>query len=735
MPRLRLAIEWLVIAFLATGVAWAAATTQSGQQLSNFLFDEELAWSEHDPDPRILIVQIDDQSLAKVGRWPWPRQVHAQLIDRLSEGGAVAVGYDVLFTEPSASTDDDALAQALSRSRRVSVPAYVEVPGQNGQPFEVRMPIAPIAHAASVIGHVNVLFDADGRVRRARMQGNRPVQMPHLMEVLARQISGLSPRLPNELVVPFNRPGAYSSISARAVLDGEVPRELLRDRIILVGATAPGLGDLLPVSGESGSIMSGVEVQANILDAILHGTWVVDGSLRMAALLAIGAVLAALILFWRMSPNQGLLVTAAMAVASLSGSAITLAIAGFWLSPVPLLAGLAVAYPLWNWRRLSALNSFVEAQTRALKSDRDATGGGTPKTKGLDAIAAAAMRLRGVIGELQDREGFLRDTIESAPDALCVVDRDGNVAMMNQLAEQIFGTGLQGMSLEALLAPLCANGIRRDDEVELSDGRTMFIKTSPFSGSPVAKGGAIVRLADVSARRIAERERDHALEFLSHDLRTPQASILTVLEGARLPDEFQSVIDRIRGYAARSLKLADDFVQLARLNHISPRSDLVDLTGVFEEAIDGLYDKAAAKGLELRLTAPEALSPICGDAALLVRAVGNLLDNAVKYGPKYSTVDCKIVLRGSLGGSADRVVCEIADQGPGIAAERIVALFERYGPNNTAAGLSAGLGLAFVKQVVDRHGGELACSSSADGTTFQLGFAIANDEIDRELLQ
>ena len=114
---------------------------------------------------------------------------------------------------------------------------------------------------------------------------------------------------------------------------------------------------------------------------------------------------------------------------------------------------------------------------------------------------------------------------------------------------------------------------------------------------------------------------------------------------------------------------------------------------------------------------------------MLVRAVGNLLDNAVKYGPEHGVVACEIEVAVRVANGGARIVGRIADKGPGIPAPRMEALFERFGPNNPGAGLSAGLGLAFVKQAVELHNGTMECTSSDTGTQFSLTFDASTDQM------
>lgn len=118
--RNRLVLEWITVLLLGLAVTVFAAQSRAGQEVSAWLFDRAAILFAPEPDARILIVQIDEASLAELGRWPWPRSVHARLIDRLTEGNVAQIGYDVLFVEPSTPEDDAELADALGRSKKSS---------------------------------------------------------------------------------------------------------------------------------------------------------------------------------------------------------------------------------------------------------------------------------------------------------------------------------------------------------------------------------------------------------------------------------------------------------------------------------------------------------------------------------------------------------------------------------------------------------------------------------------
>lgn len=723
MPIARLAIEWVIVLLLAVAAASGAAFTLGGEQLSNLLLDHEMSWIDREIDSRIVIAKIDEQSLTSTGRWPWSREEHARVIDRLTDSAAGGIGYDVLFIEPASAEEDAALARSIARSGKVAVPAYAIFPGTNGRSFDVQMPIEPIRSAAAGVGHVNVLFDGDGKVRRARMQaqGNTE-QMPHLMQVLARQVSGADRQLPTELMIPLAPAGAFQTIPVDSVLRGEVPKSVLENKIVLVGATAQGLGDILSVSGPAGSVMPGVEIQANLLSAILQGTWIRDVDKRTSFVAAVVVLLLTMALFWNVGPDRALLVAIAAVGLALVSTALLLVVVRMWVTPLPLVAAILVAYPLWSWRRLTALSRFVDQETRELVAELDVADGARSARRGLDVIAQAASRLKNVIGELRDRRSFLGEIIESAPDALCVLDDHGRVVVANGQAKAIFGEGLGGRSAQAMLKRLAPGDAATGSEVQLDDGRTLLIKRARFKAQGRKRSGAILRLADISERRTAEREREQMLEFLSHDLRAPQAAILTLLDGVKAKDDSGLPAQRIRGYAEKSLKLADDFVQLAKLSMVTPKLEPLDLLPMVEEAVDGLFEFARRRDVTVSVTAPEDLPEIVADASLLVRALGNLLDNAIKYSAAMQSVACELASV-TLPHGALVVRCTITDKGEGIPEARMKALFERFGPTGGAAGLSSGLGLTFVKKAMDLMQAKVECRSSSNGTTFDLTFA------------
>ena len=116
-----------------------------------------------------IIVAIDDASLQALGRWPWPRQRHAELIDVLRQAGTQAVGYNVLFSESSADpADDERLAAAIAAHGQIVLPvAPAKQPG-DGRPAVLK-PLPALEKSAAALGHAETPIDADGQMRRVAL--------------------------------------------------------------------------------------------------------------------------------------------------------------------------------------------------------------------------------------------------------------------------------------------------------------------------------------------------------------------------------------------------------------------------------------------------------------------------------------------------------------------------------------------------------------------------------------
>ncbi len=751
--RLRwLRMEWWLVGLLSTAIALFMVFDRTTERLDRLIYDSMVRWHQHAPDPRILLVTIDQRSLQEVGAWPWTRETHARLIGTLAQGRPKAIAYDILFVDSKPGDGDLASAMATVP---VYLPLLFDVPGSNGRAFDSVLPVEPIRHAAAGFGHVNLISDGDGLVRRIRRyDGDARERWPHLMELVRRAVQPDRPGPTSDDTEPrllsfAGPPGHFPSIDAATLLRGEFPPEILRDRIVLVGATAQGLGDRHPTAlSAPDGVMPGLEVQANFLDQLLSGRSVLQAGPVPECLLALIPLWLLLIAFTRLQPRGVVAATLVLAVLVLTVSIGSLFLLHQWLSPAPALVMLALVYPLWGWRRLAAVSGYMIRELETLRAEPDVLAPSPTATGRMDPVSRQTLLLNEAIGQVRDMRRFVADSLDQLPDALFVVNEGGSVLLANAagkalLAQAVPAAGSDIAALIALLQPAdeAASdgnwptrspsawppaGEESRQEVLLPDGRCFDLRIAPRLAADGHRIGWIVRMTDVSFVWAARQQREETLRFLSHDMRTPLTSILALTGTAPAGDFQPDMRQRINGYARRTLELADGFIHLARAQMLRFRPEPINLSDLLKDAVDELWPQISARNIEATTIGEDQDLLVMGERSLLTRALINLIDNAIKYGGEGGHLTCSLSVQETEGHSL--AVCAITDTGPGMPADLVDRLFERFQRDGRSHVGGAGLGLSFVQTVARRHGGAIRCDSKpGEGTTFTLILDLLTD--------
>lgn len=718
----RLLAEWLLVGALLSALVIGLAASGAVRRLDDLAYDFTITRSARPVPAEVIIIAIDEASLARIGPWPWPRAVHAAAIDRLHAAGVRVIGYDVLFVEPGA--DDALLSAAIQRSGKVVLPMQFRVPGRDGRSHD---PLLPAVTGAGV-GHSTVIPDGDGVVRSVDLAMDGDQRWLHVAALVAGvpQLPGFAPRAANlplarvepRLIGFRGGAGQFRRVSFAALIDGEVPRGLLKGRTALVGATAPGLGDLFstPGAGRSG-VMPGVELQANVIADLMAGT-----TLRRAPIW--GSVLLGLLVLWagmagllRLRPPAAALYGVALVGALALVVAVMLAQFGLWIDPASGTIALLLAQPVWAWRRLAVVNRWMvdEIATLGQKVGR-ADPAADPVTRTTQLLAAA-------IDRVEDLRELADAAIRGLPDATLLVDRAGAIVGVNTAAEALFGAVPSLATVDAVFA---GHGLPAFGAATLADpqspwrgeyrargGSVRDIRFTPWRDDSGAALGWIVRFADITALRRAEQVREEALQLLTHDMRAPQATILALVDGE--PGLDPHLADRLRHLAQRTIALADGYLQLARADAGGYTMEEVDLAAIVTEAVDELWPQSKAKDIRLAGQGLDGEALVTGNYQLLLRAAVNLVGNAVKFAPPASVVTVRLT-EAAAGWQLD-----VIDTGPGIADDVQARLFGRFRSGPQASGGGVGLGLAFVRSVADGHGGTVTCESRpGEGATFTL---------------
>ncbi len=466
-------------------------------------------WPQPQPQD-VVIVAIDEPSLSALGRWPWPRRRHAELIERLSAADAKAIAFDISFSEPDTvdPLGDDLLATAIKENGRVILPVLPE--RLDNQMLEV-LPLPAVASAAAGLGHSDVELDPDGMVRRIFLRAGIgsavwPSFALALLQLTDPKAAGPyfapdtadgQPTSPYAWIRRFpvafpyvGPPGRFERISYADALRPEVSQQAFRDKIVLVGMTAVGMGQALatPVSG-SAEAMSGVELNANLFSALRRGMTLreleVGWRLCSTGLLAF---LPALLYPWT-KPRWTPLAAGVLVLLTLIASAAMLRLLHLWFPPAAALLALGLSYIFWSWRRLEQT-----AQTLAEEKERAET------------------------------------TLQSIGDAVITTDSAGRIGYLNPIAEALIGVSLkeargaplsevlvirQPGSQETISCPVdrclregCGNTLTADGILVGRSGEEHAIRASaaPLRNPRGTITGVVLSISDVSeARRLAHQ--------------------------------------------------------------------------------------------------------------------------------------------------------------------------------------------------------------------------------------
>jgi two-component system, OmpR family, phosphate regulon sensor histidine kinase PhoR len=338
-----------------------------------------------------------------------------------------------------------------------------------------------------------------------------------------------------------------------------------------------------------------------------------------------------------------------------------------------------------------------------------------------------------------DEAPTLPQVLEAVPDPIIILDGLASVVSYNASAAKLlpnlrprqpFAFALRVPEMiDAVRGVMEQGGTRRVDYSErVPVERAVKAHISALPGAEGRRAFVLVVLRDVSQELKAEQMRADFVANASHELRTPLASLLGFIETLQGParndaaarDKFLPIM---RTQAKRMARLIDDLLSLSRIElkaHIRPDAT-VDLGSAVGHVIDALAPLAKERGVELALERPPGRFDVAGDRDELIRVFENLVENAIKYGSSGGRVEV-ILAESPKGNGRSDVAVTVRDHGPGIAAEHLPRLTERFyrvdvGQSRDKGG--TGLGLAIVKHILARHRGRMTIESTpGEGASF-----------------
>ncbi|NEW08713.1 adenylate/guanylate cyclase domain-containing protein [Paenibacillus sp. SYP-B3998] len=303
---------------------------------------------ERQPEDRIKIIKIDEKSLAAIGKFPWDRKTYAQMIEKLEQSGAAAIGIDVVLAEPSKNPDDDkALADVLAKYHNVILPVQINYPTKQQQagelvPEKVDYPSTTLTTNKEQMAHINVFVDKDGKARKLPVglpdenQHNIPAFSVALTNLILNDEEKISYDVASRqwkrgnIIIPTNDRNqvttefyslprqkmdvgtGYETLSYIDVINSKKPLPL-EGAIALVGPFVTAMQDEYPTPISSVK-MFGIEIHANMIQTLIEGKFYRDTSKPIGIVIILVVALLALFLFERFKGRVALFLFVAMLV-------------------------------------------------------------------------------------------------------------------------------------------------------------------------------------------------------------------------------------------------------------------------------------------------------------------------------------------------------------------------------------------------------------------------------------
>jgi two-component system sensor histidine kinase SenX3 len=331
----------------------------------------------------------------------------------------------------------------------------------------------------------------------------------------------------------------------------------------------------------------------------------------------------------------------------------------------------------------------------------------------------------------------IQDAIHSLSVGVVIVDAKGVVTFRNKLAESVTGVIHSDVLVEEVVEQHLKIALSGETKRQVLDLFGPPRRVFAVSATPLHISGAVVMIEDITERYLVDAVRTDFVANISHELKTPVGALAVLAEALSQEDDLDIIhrlSEKMVDEAIRVGRTIDDLLELSRIEFGGEAvKDEVDAEAIISESISRVSPLALTHAIKVAMVElPESLK-VVGDRRQLVSAIGNLVENAVKYSEVGSAVEVTARADG------DWVEFTVKDFGLGIPSRDLDRVFERFYRVDRARSRDTGgtgLGLAIVRHVANNHGGDVSVTSiEGEGSTFALKipkFVVQNQALMKE---
>jgi NtrC-family two-component system sensor histidine kinase KinB len=404
-------------------------------------------------------------------------------------------------------------------------------------------------------------------------------------------------------------------------------------------------------------------------------------------------------------------------------------------------------------RPIGELTASVDA-LRLGQFDRRVSVGSTDElgrlAQGFNRMAEALAEFRrSNLGEVVRAKETLESTLAVLPDAVIVIDPEGQITSLNPLAHAVLAAAGSGSPRRVEELPLSADWVKavgealhgvRSSGAPLETSRTLSVTLDgqprrfapavvPVPASSSAQYGAVVVLTDVTEYVRLDELRAELIALVSHELKTPLTTLrMNLLLLGERPDDLTPRQREVLSTASAGCEdlagTIDELLDLSRIEAGQLRLALapIDLYPLVAQAVHRFRPRYEEAGVRLEVSREAPRATILADAPRLGLVLSNLLSNALNYTPEGGQVTLAVSsMQNARSARVDYLQIAVTDTGPGIAEEFRERVFEKFfriesrRPLGRIAVQGAGFGLYLCRQIVEAHGGAIRCEPGSDG--------------------
>ncbi len=369
-----------------------------------------------------------------------------------------------------------------------------------------------------------------------------------------------------------------------------------------------------------------------------------------------------------------------------------------------------------------------------------------PPEGGIKEIAQLDQDFHRMARELQIAAKKERAVLVNARDLICALDENGRIVSVNPASLRLLD-----MPEDVLVGRYLVDLVLSEDTARMLDYLSSLKTSNEVPDLEVAMrtaGGEIIYslwsaqwsaeelsyfvvIHDLSERRRAEDLRREVMAMVTHDLRTPLMTIGNILDFfnrglyGTFEDKGKDFLRSATRNIDRMTSLITDLLDIEKINSgtVKLELDVVPVADCFTAVKE--MNEVSAGGKKISLNFNDAHCVVMADEERLIRVVQNLVSNAIKFSPPNTAISV------SAAAKVGVVEIAVADQGPGIAPDKVALVFDRYrqvGTDAKESTMGSGLGLAICKSIVELHGGQISVESElGKGSTFTFTLPNADD--------